>query len=134
MQPLLPLGAIRENGSQVSRHRLAHLSAHLVQAVANHAHQAELRLKAAVSVTGDVDGQFFKFALERLFALAVSGAWVGNGFVLNYLGFESPLDQAFGQLLFVICQQAVYQFVAYGHFSFFDDEGSFLPLDRLYKI
>jgi hypothetical protein len=31
-------------------------------------------------------------------------------------------------------QQAVYQFVAYGHFSSFEDEGSFLPLDRLHKI
>jgi hypothetical protein len=31
-------------------------------------------------------------------------------------------------------QQEVYQFVAYGHFSSFEDEGSFLPLDRLHKI
>jgi hypothetical protein len=35
--------------------------------------------------------------------------------------------------LFVIRQQAVYQFVAYGHFSSFEDEGSFLPLNRFQK-
>ena len=36
--------------------------------------------------------------------------------------------------LFVIRQQAVYQFVAYGHFSSFENIGSYLPLDRLHKI
>ncbi len=35
--------------------------------------------------------------------------------------------------LFVIRQKAVYQFVAYGHFSSFEDEGSFLPLNRFQK-
>jgi hypothetical protein len=66
--------------------------------------------------------------------------------VLSHLGLEGSLDQSFGELLekpvfsdevfrlFVIRQQAVYQFVAYGHFSSFEDEGSFLPLDRLHKI
>ena len=55
-------------------------------------------------------------------------------------------DQSFGQLLekpvlsnqifglLVIHQQAVYQFVVYGHFSSFENFGSFLPLDRLHKI
>jgi hypothetical protein len=66
--------------------------------------------------------------------------------VLSHLGFEGSFDQSFGQLLekpvfsnevfrlFVIRQQAVYQFVAYGHFSSFENFGSFLPLDRLHKI
>ncbi len=36
--------------------------------------------------------------------------------------------------LFVIRQQAVYQFVAYVHFSSFENFGSFLPLNRLHKI
>lgn len=87
-------------------------------------------------------------------ALAVFnlGAQIGDGFVLtvpqvlNHLGFKGTFDQSFGQLLekpvfsnevfrlFVIRQQAVYQFVAYGHFSSFEDEGSFLPLNRLHKI
>jgi hypothetical protein len=56
--------------------------------------------------------------------------------VLGHLGFECSFDQSFGQLLekpvlsdevfrlFVIRQQVVYQFVAYGHFSSFEDEGS----------
>jgi hypothetical protein len=66
--------------------------------------------------------------------------------VLSHLGSEGSLDQSFGQLLeqpvfsneifkfFVIHQKAVYQFVAYGHLSSFEDEGSFLQLDRLHKI
>ena len=66
--------------------------------------------------------------------------------MLSHLGFKGTFDQPFGQLLekpvfsdevfrlFVIRQQAVYQFVAYGHFSSFEDEGSFLPLNRLHKI
>ena len=114
----------------------------------------DLRLKTAVSVAGNLDGQFAKFALERLLALAVSGValGVGDGLVLavpkvlSHLGFKGTLDQSFGQLLekpvfsnevfrfFVIRQQAVYQFVAYGHFSSFENFGSFLPLDRLHKI
>jgi len=35
---------------------------------------------------------------------------------------------------FVIRLQAVYQFVAYGHFTSFENFGSFLPLNRLHKI
>jgi hypothetical protein len=113
-----------------------------------------LRLKAAVSIAGYVDGQFAKLAFERLLALAVSGValGVGDGFiltvtkVLGHLGFKGSFDQPFGELLekpvfsnqvfrlFVIRQQAVYQVVAYGHFSSFGDEGSFLPLNRLHKI
>jgi len=66
--------------------------------------------------------------------------------VLSHFGFKCTFNQPFGQLFekpvfsnevfrfFVIRQQAVYQFVAYGHFSSFEDEGSFLPLDRLHKI
>lgn len=51
-----------------------------------------------------------------------------------WLNFEESVfsDEVFR--LFVIRQQAVYQFVAYGHFSSFEDEGSFLQLDRLHKI
>ena len=93
-------------------------------------------------------------ALERLLALAVSGValGVGDGLVLavpkviSHLSFKGTLDQSFSQLLekpvfskevfrfFVIRQQAVYQFVAYGHFSSFENFGSLLPLDRLHKI
>jgi hypothetical protein len=114
----------------------------------------DLWLKATVSVAGNLDGQFAKFALERLLGLAISGValGVGDGFilavpkVLSHLGFKRTLDQSFGELLekpvfsdevfrfFVIRQKAVYEFVAYGHFSSFEDEGSFLPLDRLHKI
>lgn len=36
--------------------------------------------------------------------------------------------------LFEIRQQAVYKFAAYGDFFSFQDKGSFLPLDRFYKI
>jgi hypothetical protein len=66
--------------------------------------------------------------------------------MLRHLGFKGSLDQSFGQLLkksvfsnqvlrlFVIRQQAVYQFVVYGHFSSFENFGSFQSLNRLYKI
>ena len=114
----------------------------------------DLRLKAAIAISGDVDGQLAKLALERFLALAVSGVspGVGNWLVLavpkvlSHLGFKGTLDQSFGQLLekpvfsnevfrfFVIRQQAVYQFVAYGRFSYLENFGSFLPLDRLHKI
>jgi hypothetical protein len=78
----------------------------------------------------------------------VSFALVGDGLVLvvpkvlGHLGLEGSFDQSFSQLLekpvfsdevfrlFVIHQQAVYQFIAYRHFSSFEDGGSFLPLDR----
>ena len=55
--------------------------------------------------------------------------------------FNRTLHQSLGELLeepvfpnqvfriFVIRQQAVYQFVAYGHFSSFENTGSYLPLD-----
>ena len=39
-----------------------------------------------------------------------------------------------GSKLPSIRQQAVYQFVAYGRFSYLENFGSFLPLDRLHKI
>jgi hypothetical protein len=113
-----------------------------------------LRFKAAASVAGILDGQFAKFALERFTAHAVSGValGVGDGLVLavskvlSHLGFKGTFNQSFGQLLekpvfsdevfrfFVIHQQAVYQFVAYGHFSSFENFGSFLPLNRLHEI
>ena len=35
--------------------------------------------------------------------------------------------------LFVVSQQGIYEFVAYGHFSSFLKDGSFLPKDRLHK-
>jgi hypothetical protein len=66
--------------------------------------------------------------------------------VLSHLGFKGTLDQSFSQLLekpvfsnevfrfFVIRQQAVYQFVAYGHFSSFENFCSCLPLVLLNKI
>lgn len=87
---------------------------------------------------------------------AVTSEWesagIGDRLVLvvpqmfRHLGFEGTFDQSLGQLLekpvfsdkvfrlFVIRQQAVYQFVVYGHFSSFEDHGSFLPLNRLHKI
>ena len=66
--------------------------------------------------------------------------------MLRHLSLNGSLDQSFGQLLekpvfsnqvfrlFVIRQQAVYQFVVYGHFSSFENFGRFLPLNRLHKI
>jgi hypothetical protein len=62
----------------------------------------------------------------------------------NRRGFKRTLHQSFGELLeepvfpnyvfklFVICQQAVYQFVTYGHFPSFENIGSYLPVD-VYK-
>jgi hypothetical protein len=112
------------------------------------------RVAEYLAITRNFDGPFAKLAFERFLALAVSGVvfGVGNGFilivtkVLSHLGFNGTFDQSFGELLekpvfsnevfrlFVIRQQAVYQFVAYGDFSSFEDEGSFLPLNRLHKI
>jgi hypothetical protein len=114
----------------------------------------DLRLKAALAVAGDVNGQFAKVALERLFALAISGVTPGICYrlifgvtkVLSHLDFKRTLHQALGELLekpvfsnqvfrlFVIRQQSVYQFVAYGHFSAFEKTGSYLPSNRLHKI
>ena len=67
-----------------------------------------------------------------------------NADMPNRRGFKRTLPQTFGELLeepvfpnqvfrlFVIRQQAVYQFVAYGHFSSFENTGSYLPLE-IYK-
>ena len=66
--------------------------------------------------------------------------------VLNHFSSKSSLYQTFGQLLekpffsdeafrlFVIRQQSVFEFVAYGLFSYFEKFGNFLPLNRLHKI
>jgi hypothetical protein len=114
----------------------------------------DLRLKAGMSVTGEVDGQLTKAAFERLFAFAVGGvaSGVGNaGFlgvaqVLGHLGLQGMLDQALGQLLeqvvysdevfrlFVASEELVVQFVTYGYVSSFLMFGSFLPYYRLHKI
>ena len=114
----------------------------------------DLRLKAGVAVTWDIDGQLAKVAFEGLFAFAVAGVASGIGHVgifgvaqvLGHLGFQGALDQTFGQLLeqavfsdevfrlFVASEQLVGQFVAYGHGSSFLMFGSFLPFDRLHKI
>ncbi len=64
----------------------------------------DLRLKAAIAVSRNINGQFAKFTLERLLALAVSGVALGagNGLVLvvskvlSHLGFEGSLNQSFG--------------------------------------
>lgn len=61
----------------------------------------ELRLEAAVTVSGNLDGQFTELALERLLALAVAGI-VGNvghrsvtvvAQVLGQFGLQSLLDE-----------------------------------------
>jgi len=67
----------------------------------------DLRLKATLAVAGDVNGQFAKVALERLFALAISGVTPGVGHrlvfgvtkVLSHLDFKRTLHQSFGELL-----------------------------------
>ena len=114
----------------------------------------DLRLKAGVPITGDINGQLAKVAFEGLFAFAVAGVASGVGHagvfgvaqVLGHLGLQGPLDQALGQLLeqavfsdevfrlFVASKKLVDQFVAYGHGSSFSMFGSFLPFDRLHKI
>jgi hypothetical protein len=65
--------------------------------------------------------------------------------VLGHLGLQGALHKPFGELLeqavlayevfglFVVSQQAVDEFVAYGHFASFLKDGSFLPKDRLHK-
>jgi hypothetical protein len=56
------------------------------------------------------------------------------GRVLNSWHPFPKLDSNQVFRLFVIRQQAIYQFVVYGHFSSFENFGSFLPLNRLHKI
>ena len=66
----------------------------------------ELRLEAAGAVSGNLNGQDAKIALERLGADAVTGvaALVDNGFVLvvtqmsSHLGLQRPFDNGFGEL------------------------------------
>jgi hypothetical protein len=69
----------------------------------------------------------------------------GTAQVLGHLGLQGTLHQSPGELLeqavftnevflrFVISQQAVYEFVAYGRYSSFSKYGSFLPNNRLHK-
>ena len=67
----------------------------------------ELRLKAAVAVTRDVDGQGTKISLERLGTAAVAcvTALVRHGFVLvvtqvgGQLGLQGALHNGLGELL-----------------------------------
>ncbi len=67
----------------------------------------DLRLKAGMSVTGATNGQLAKVAFESLFAFAVADIASGIGHagivgvtqVLCHLGFQSALDETFGQLL-----------------------------------
>jgi hypothetical protein len=67
----------------------------------------DLRLKAGMSVTGDINGQLAKVAFEGLFAFAVTGIASGISHagilgvpqVLGHLRFQSALDEALGQLL-----------------------------------
>ena len=68
---------------------------------------------------------------------------LGMAQVLSHFGLQCALNQFLGQLLekpvlsnevfrlFVIGQQTVYKFVAYGHLSSFMMFGSFLPFDFL---
>jgi hypothetical protein len=114
----------------------------------------DLRLKAGVAITGDINGQLAKVAFEGLFAFAVAGIASGVGHagifgvtqVLGHLGFQSALHKALGKLFeqavlankvfrfFIASEQLVDQFVADGHGSSFWMFGSFLPFDRLHKI
>jgi hypothetical protein len=56
--------------------------------------------------------------------------------VLTYSAFTAArwCVKCIQSRVIVIRQQVIYQFIAYGHFSSFEDEGNFLPLDRLHKI
>jgi hypothetical protein len=96
----------------------------------------DLRLETGMAIAGNFDWQFAKFALECLLAFAVSGVATGMGHalvfsvtqVLGHFRFKGAFDQSFGELLeqavladevfrfFVVSQQAVDEFVAYGHF------------------
>jgi hypothetical protein len=118
----------------------------------------ELWFEGAVAVSGYLNGQLAKFALEGLLALAVAGVagTILDRFVLavaeviGHFGFEGFLDQQFGKLfqqpvltdqvfrLPVISQQAIqqllgYGFLCYGHLRSLREGGSFLPIDRLHK-
>ena len=65
--------------------------------------------------------------------------------VVGHFGFQRALHQLLGELLeqpvladevlglFIVSQQAVDQFVAYGHCGSLVKCGSFLPNDRLHK-
>src|SRR5690606_12934758 len=113
----------------------------------------DLRLETAVAVTGHFNRHLTELAFERLLALAVAGVAGGIGYrlvagvakVFGHLRVQRSLDQFLGELLehamladqvfrfLVIGQQAVDQFVAYGHFYSLQSDGSFLPNDRLHK-
>jgi hypothetical protein len=100
-----------------------------------------------------ISRQFTEFAFEGFAALTVAGVArrighavaFGTAQVLGHLGLQGTLHQSPGELLeqavftnevflrFVISQQAVYEFVAYGHYSSFSKYGSFLPNNRLHK-
>ena len=59
--------------------------------------------RAAITISGNIDGQFAKFAFERLLALAVSSVapCIGNRLVfvvpqmLRHLSFEGTFDLSF---------------------------------------
>jgi len=67
----------------------------------------DLRLKAALAVTGDFDRQFAKLTLECLVTYAVSGVAgrIGNGFMFAmpkvgfHLGLQCALNDSFRKLL-----------------------------------
>ena len=66
-----------------------------------------MRIKAALAVPGNLNGQLTKLALERLLTFAVAGIAlrVGNWRVLvmpkvfGHLGMKGALDKQLGQLL-----------------------------------
>jgi len=114
----------------------------------------DLRLKAAVAVTGNFYRQLAKVALEGFAALAVAGVArrVGNALILgvaqvfSHLGLKGSLHQFLGEQLeqavltdevfrlLVVSQQVVDQFVRDGHlFAVPLKCSSSLPIDRLHK-
>ena len=67
----------------------------------------ELRFEAAIAISGNLDRQSAKIALERLGTTAVTciAAVVGNGFMLvvaqvhSQLGLQGSFNNGFGELL-----------------------------------
>ncbi len=103
---------------------------------------ASSRCCFAISISGDVNGQFAKFAFEGFLTLAVAGVAprIGNRLVLvvpqmlRHLCFKRTFNQSLGQLLEqarflqsdlqAFCNPPAgglsdYQFVAYAHFWVF---------------